>query len=84
MTNRIPAELTCQQLVELVTDYLEDALAPAQRARFEQHLIYCDGCRAFLAQHRDSLRLARAAEGEPLPPQVEGELLRLFGTWKKG
>ena len=40
-----PDELTCQELVELVTDYLEDALSPAERVRFEEHLIVCPDAR---------------------------------------
>jgi MFS family permease len=43
-------ELACKQLVELVADYLEDALSPEVRARFEEHLAGCDGCTTYLSQ----------------------------------
>jgi Putative zinc-finger len=43
-------ELACKQLVELVADYLDDALAPEMRARFEEHLAGCDGCTTYLSQ----------------------------------
>ncbi|MCE3275012.1 MAG: putative transrane anti-sigma factor [Propionibacteriaceae bacterium] len=43
-------ELACKQLVELVADYLDDALPPEMRARFEEHLAGCDGCNAYLSQ----------------------------------
>ena len=43
-------ELACKQLVELVADYLDDALSPAMRARFEEHLAGCDGCNTYLSQ----------------------------------
>jgi anti-sigma factor RsiW len=44
--------LTCRAIVEMVTDYLEDALAPRIRARVERHLAGCPGCRAYLDQMR--------------------------------
>jgi MFS family permease len=45
-------ELACKQLVELVADYLDDALSPEMRARFEEHLAGCDGCTTYLGQTR--------------------------------
>jgi anti-sigma factor RsiW len=55
-------ELNCNELVELVTDYLEDALPPADRARFEEHLADCPGCEAYLGQMRVTLRVVGATE----------------------
>jgi anti-sigma factor RsiW len=49
--------LTCQQLVELVTDYLEDALSRRDRARFERHVSGCGACPAYLDQMRQTLTL---------------------------
>jgi hypothetical protein len=43
-------EIACKQLVELVADYLDDALSPEMRARFEEHLAGCDGCNTYLSQ----------------------------------
>jgi MFS family permease len=43
-------QLACKQLVELVADYLDDALSPEIRARFEEHLTGCDGCTTYLKQ----------------------------------
>ena len=61
----IAEQLSCQELVELVTDYLEGALPPAERARFDAHIALCDGCRAYLEQIRATIALsgrsARAA-----------------------
>lgn len=84
MTNRIAAELTCQQVVELVTDYLEGRLSPDQRARFEQHLVYCDPCVDYLQQVRDTVQLSREAASAGLTPHVEQALLSAFRGWKKG
>jgi len=49
------SDLTCRELVELVTDYLEGALDPGDRARFEGHLDRCAGCRAYLGQMRATI-----------------------------
>ncbi|MGN6358798.1 MAG: anti-sigma factor family protein, partial [Thermomicrobiales bacterium] len=50
-------ELSCQELVELVTDYLEGALSAEDRARFEAHLATCRGCTAYVEQMRLTIRL---------------------------
>jgi anti-sigma factor RsiW len=50
--------LTCRELVELATDYLEGALPPDERARFEAHLERCLGCASFLEQMRQTAQLA--------------------------
>ncbi len=76
-------ELSCQELVELITAYLENALAPADRARFDAHLAMCDGCRNYLGQ----MRLTVAALGT-LPPEtislpVQRRLLDAFRDWKR-
>ncbi len=83
MTARLPEEPTCKQIVELVTDYLEGRLPLEDRTRFEQHLVYCDGCRTYLQQMRQTISAARAAGGEPLTPAQQEELVRLFRGWKK-
>jgi anti-sigma factor RsiW len=78
------AELTCRDLVELVTEYEEGALSAGDRARFETHLAECPYCALFLEQMRAA---ARAAGGLPEPALSEAvvrRLLRIFGTWKAG
>ena len=62
-------QLSCQELVELVTDYLEDALPPVERARFEAHIEPCDGCRAYLEQIRTTIELTgRLTPSNSSPP----------------
>jgi anti-sigma factor RsiW len=75
-------ELTCQELVELVTDYLEDALPPEERARFDEHLTGCSGCTAYVEQMRVTIRLVRATGELSRRPEVAG-LMRVFGDWKR-
>lgn len=51
-------DLPCIELVELVTDYLDDALDADVRARFDSHLPYCEGCSSVLAQFREVVELS--------------------------
>jgi anti-sigma factor RsiW len=74
--------LTCRELVELVTDYLEGALPESERARFEAHIAGCDHCTAYLAQMRETIRVVGAIEPGALEPDIERELLAAFRTWK--
>jgi anti-sigma factor RsiW len=76
-------ELTCQELVELVTDYLEDALAPAERDRFEEHLALCGGCRAYVEQLRDTRRLVGTLTEDHLTARTRDELLAAFRDWRR-
>jgi anti-sigma factor RsiW len=71
---------TCQQLVELITDYLESALDPLERASFEAHLAFCTGCRNYLSQMQRTVDALEYAP--PLPPAERAALLDLFRAWK--
>jgi anti-sigma factor RsiW len=75
-------QLSCQELVELVTDYLEGALAPEERNRFERHLAGCDGCGVYLAQFRQTLDLTGRLTPETLSRQAERDLLAAFRGWR--
>ncbi len=74
-------QLSCQELVELVTDYLEGALAPVERARFEAHIEPCDGCRTYLEQIRTTIELTGRLTPEQLEPAAEAALLDAFRDW---
>jgi len=74
--------MSCQELVELVTDYLEGALDPDDRARFDAHLDECAGCRAYLAQMRSTLRLVRASGELEQRPEVAG-LMAAFRDFRR-
>ncbi len=77
-----PAEdFTCAELVELVTDYLDDALNVAERTRFEQHLVICEGCVNYLDQMRITVALTGRLRVDDLSPEVTGELLEAFRGW---
>ena len=78
------AEMTCKELVELVSDYLEGTLPNDTRERMENHLSGCDGCTHYLEQMRQTIRLTGQVREETLTPQQRDDLLRLFRDWKKG
>ena len=74
--------MICRDVVELMTDYLEGALSPPERARFEDHLAGCDGCTAYLEQLRATMRITgRIAADEPIPEHLQAELTRAFKGW---
>lgn len=79
-----PAKLTCQELVELVTEYLEGTLPPAERVRFEAHLLDCDDCPVYLDQMRLTIRATGALDGKAVPREAMDALLRAFRDWKRG
>jgi anti-sigma factor RsiW len=75
-------DLSCQELVELVTEYLEGTLPPPDRARFEAHVAGCPGCDRYLAQMRTTIALAGAGREVEARPDVSG-LLAAFRGWKR-
>jgi len=76
-------DLTCKELVEIVTDYIEDTLPPDERDRFETHLGTCDGCRTYLEQMRETIRLTGMLREEEISPLARDELLEVFRGWKQ-
>jgi anti-sigma factor RsiW len=76
-------QLSCQELVELVTDYVEDALSPEDRARFEEHLEICEACRSYLGQMEATVRVVGRLRPEDLAPEAEQMLLAAFRDWKR-
>jgi len=73
-----PEDITCREIVEIVSDYLEGALHPDRREAFELHLSYCDGCVNYLDQMRETVRLTGELREEILPPELQAELLQAF------
>jgi anti-sigma factor RsiW len=73
--------LNCQEFVELVTDYLEGALAPGDLQRFEQHIAGCDGCTGYLEQLRVTIRLTGTLTREDISPEAERTLVAAFRDW---
>ena len=76
-------DLSCRELVELVTDYLEGALSPEDRGRFDEHLRVCDGCSAYLEQFRETIRLTGTLREDSIEPAARDALLEQFKDWKR-
>jgi anti-sigma factor RsiW len=74
--------LVCQQVVELVTNYLEDALSAPDRRRFEAHLRRCPHCTEYIDQMRTVIRLTGSLSPDDMSAQVQDEFLALFHQWK--
>ena len=75
--------MSCQELTELVTDYLERRLSLGQWFRFQVHLGACSDCRAYLRQMKTTIRLTGRLPEAPLPSSVERELLAHFRTFRR-
>jgi anti-sigma factor RsiW len=75
-------ELTCSELVELVTDYVEGALAPEERGRVEAHLAVCEGCVSYLDQIRTTIALTGRLCVDDLSAEVQADLVEAFRGWR--
>jgi anti-sigma factor RsiW len=76
------ADIVCRQAVELVTDYLENALSPAVRRRFEKHLAGCPHCTEYLAQMRATIALTGQLRPEDLDSTMQAEFIALYHRWR--
>ena len=72
------AMLTCQQLTELVTEYLEGDMPFWRRVQFQMHLGMCRHCRAYIQQLKETVRTLGKLPQEQMPPDVQAELLKRF------
>lgn len=73
--------LSCQQVVELVTEYLDGVMEPRRRARFEAHLAGCDGCTNYLEQFRTTVAVVGRLDVGDIPAPVMSELISAFRDW---
>ena len=70
--------ISCQEVVEVVTDYLEGRLAPEDVTIFEAHLDLCDGCRWYVEQMRTTIAAAGKIEPADVPPELQDTVLAAF------
>ena len=75
--------ITCQEVVELITDYLEEALPPEEASRFEQHLNLCEGCVRYAAQIRTTVTAVGSLPPQHVPAETRGRLLAAFRDRKR-
>jgi len=74
--------LSCREIVQLTTEYLEGTMPAEMRLRFERHVAICPPCRGFLGQMRDTLRMSGEIPEESLSPATREALLRAFREWQ--
>ena len=75
--------VTCQEVVELVSDYLDEALPAEEASLFEQHVNFCDGCDWYLDQMRSTVATVGRITEADVPPQTRDKLLAAFREWKR-
>jgi anti-sigma factor RsiW len=75
-------EVACRQAVDLMTEYLEGALSPRDRERFEAHLADCDHCVEYLAQIRATIALVGHIEPDDLSDEALEDLVGLYRSWR--
>jgi anti-sigma factor RsiW len=74
--------MDCNELVELVTAYLDGALDSGTRARFNAHLLDCDGCENYLQQFRETVRTVGKIRDDELDPAYRNRLLDAFKNFR--
>jgi anti-sigma factor RsiW len=78
-----PLHISCQEVVELVSDYVEQALPAEEAAVFEQHLNFCDGCVLYVDQVRMTIDAVGQLRAEELPEETKAKLQTAFRDWKR-
>ena len=76
-------EITCQELVEMVTDYMEHVLLPEIRSQFERHADNCPDCDTYLNQMRQTISMLHTISNEPVSTDTRQKLLQAFGQWQQ-
>jgi anti-sigma factor RsiW len=74
--------LVCQEMVELVTEYIEGTLSRSRRRRFEAHLADCENCTEYLRQMRTTIRLTGSLGAEDMTAAMREELTELYRRWR--
>jgi len=74
--------LTCHEIIELLSPYLEDGLSADDRRRVDEHLALCEGCATYLEQMRETIRLSGMVTEEQVPDDEKTALLDAFRDWR--
>jgi anti-sigma factor RsiW len=84
ITSHVETEMTCQELVQLVTEYLEGKLSLSEQFRFDAHLRTCSACAVYIEQLRTTIGMVGKLSRSSISPEAERELLATFRRWKSG
>ncbi len=80
---RLDRELTCAEVVELVTAFLEHRLRADDVERFEEHFAFCDGCSTYVDQMRATIAATGRLRTLDVPEEVQDQLLAAFRSWRQ-
>jgi anti-sigma factor RsiW len=81
---RDPLHISCQEVVELVSDYVDQTLPAHEAALFEQHLNFCDGCGLYVDQVRKTINVVGDLRAEDIPEETKDKLMTAFRDWSRG
>lgn len=76
------SDIACQQAVEMVTEYLEGALERSDEQRYERHLYSCPHCAEYLAQVKETIRVAGRLTPQDLTPEMRAAFTEVFRRWR--
>ena len=79
---KLERDMSCAEIVELVTEYVEGGLSTADRDRFEEHIAFCTPCLTYLDQMRQTVAGIGAVPPDKLSPALEESLVEAFRDWK--
>ena len=74
--------LTCHEIIELLSTYIEGGLTAEDRSRVDEHLALCDGCTTYVEQMRETIRLSGMVTEEQVPEGEKTALLAAFRDWR--
>jgi len=74
--------LTCHEVIELLSNYIEGVLPADDRRRVDEHLALCDGCDTYLKQLRETIRLTGMVAEDQVPEDQKAALLAAFRDWR--
>lgn len=83
MGTSMEEHLSCQEVVELVTEYLENALLPEMRKQLEEHVAGCPGCEHYFKQVQITVSMLRRLSQETTSPATRQELMKIFQQWRE-
>lgn len=75
--------LTCHEVIELLSDYIEGVLTADDHRRVDEHLALCDGCATYLEQMRETIRLSGMVSEDNVPEPEKSALLDAFRDWRR-
>jgi predicted anti-sigma-YlaC factor YlaD len=75
--------LTCHEVIELLSNYIDGALSTDDQRRVDEHLALCDGCRTYLEQMRETIRMTGRLTEDQVPDSDKNALLDAFRDWRR-